>query len=244
METNMTYSDAIEQVMLHNGYIAPLKLLYKEIWKYKDLSSVKGATPNMTIQEKVQRDERFTKIGLGIYALTDKIHLLEKQVIPKTETDKAKTRHGEMQGMLLEIGNARKDVKETYTNDKKFVFQNKLLGSLATVQSVPMFTYETIVKKSAAFADVIWFNGESDRLFPSHIFEVENSTDFRDAMLKFLEMQYFLIDFICVSPLARKSKFETEVNRTAFNPIRNRIRFLSYEEIENDYNISISKTYI
>jgi hypothetical protein len=244
MRKDMTYSDAIEQVMLNNGYIAPLKLLYKEIWNYKDKSSVKGSTPHMTIQERVQRDERFTKIGLGIYALTDKIPLLKKQEIPKTETEKVKTRHGEIQGMLLEIGNARKDVKETYTSDKKFIFQNKTLGSLATMQNVPLFTYEKIVKKSATFADVIWFNGEEDRLFPSHIFEVENSTDFRDAFLKFLEMQYFLTDFICVSPLDRKTKFETEIDRIAFKPIRDRIRFLSYEAIENDYNASLIKLHI
>jgi hypothetical protein len=244
MGKDITYSDAIEQIMLKNGYIAPLKLLYKEIWSYKDKFSVKGKTPHMTIQERVQRDERFTKIGLGVYALTDKISLLKKQEVPKTETEKVKTRHGEIQGMLLEIGNSRKDVKETYTSDKKFIFQNKTLGSLATIQNVPIFTYEKIVKKSATFADVIWFNGEEDRLFPSHIFEVENSTDFRDALLKFLEMQYFLTDFICVSPLERKTKFDTETDRVAFKPIRDRIRFLSYEAIENDYNVSLSKIFI
>lgn len=244
MKENLTYSDAIEQVMLSNGYLAPLKLLYKEVWKYKDKSSIKGKTPNMTIQERVQRDERFTKIGLGIYALTDKMHLLVQQTRPTTEKEKIMTRHGEMQGMLLEIGNTRKDVKETYTNDKKFIFQNKTLGSLATISNVPLFTYEKIVKKSATFADVIWFNGEEDRLFPSHIFEVENSTDFRDAFLKFLEMQYFLTDFICVSPMERKNKFEAEIDRVAFKPIRDRVRFLSYESIENDYKISLSKTFI
>lgn len=243
-KTDITYSDAIEQVMLNNGFIAPLKLLYKDVWKYKDISKIKGITPDKTIQERVQRDPRFTKIGLGIYALTDKLNVLEKQKLPKTETEKLNSRHGEMQGMLLEIGNSRKDVKETYTNDKKVVFQNKMLGNLATMPNIPMFTYEKIVRKSVAFADVVWFRGEGDRLFPSHIFEVENSTDFRDAFLKFLEMQYFITDFVCVSPSDRKSKFETEKERTAFRPIRDRIRFLSYEEIESDYRVSLSKTYI
>ncbi len=240
----MTYSDAIERVMLNNGFIAPLKLLYKEIWEYKDRSRIKGITPDKTIQERVQRDPRFTRIGLGVYALKDKLDQLEKQKIPKTEAEKIKSRHGEIQGMLLEIGNSKKEVKETYTNDKKVVFENKTLGNLATLSSVPMFTYEKIVKKSATFADVIWFQGENDRLFPSHIFEVENSTDFRDAFLKFLEMQYFQTQFLCVSPLDRRSKFETEKDRTAFRPIRDRIRFLSYEEVENDYNVSMSRTYI
>ena len=240
----ITYSDAIEQVMLKNGYIAPLKLIYKEIWNFKDISAVKGKTPEATIQAYVQRDKRFTKIGLGVYALKDKIHLLQKQEVPKTKTEKIISRHAEIQGMLLEIGNARFEVKETYTNDKNFIFQNKTLGSLATIQNVPMFTYEKIIKKSIIYADVIWFQGEEDRLFPSHIFEVENSTDFRSAFLKFLEMQYFVIDFICVSPFERKTKFDTEIDRIAFRPIRDRIRFLSYEEIENDYNVSLAKVFI
>ncbi|GHV11622.1 hypothetical protein AGMMS49938_02630 [Fibrobacterales bacterium] len=241
MKEKMTYSEAIEQVMLHNGYFAPLKLLYKEVWKYKDFAEVKGKTPINTIQERVQRDERFTKIGLGIYALTDKINLLAQQAVPTTEKEKVQTKHGEMQGMLLEIGNSRKEVQETYTNDKKFVFQNKTLGSLATLQSVPPFTYDKIIKESVNYADVIWFN---ERYFPSKIFEVENSTDFRDAFVKFMELQDFLIEFICVSPLERKNKFDREIEKNAFRPIKERVKFYSYEQIENDYNASLIKLYI
>jgi hypothetical protein len=29
-----------------------------------------GLTPDNSIQERVQRDDRFTRIGLGVYALT------------------------------------------------------------------------------------------------------------------------------------------------------------------------------
>jgi len=55
-EKDLTYSEAIEQVMLHNGYYAPLKLLYEQIWNYKDKSKIVGLTPDYTIQERVQRD--------------------------------------------------------------------------------------------------------------------------------------------------------------------------------------------
>ena len=81
----MTYSEAIEQVMLHNGYFAPLKLIYREIWNYKDKTEITGKTPDMTIQERVQRDKRFTRIGLGVYALTKYLDKLPKQEEPKTE---------------------------------------------------------------------------------------------------------------------------------------------------------------
>ena len=238
---DVTYCDAIEKVMLNNGYFAPLKLLYKEVWKYKDKSKIAGKTPVNTIQERVQRDKRFTKIGLGVYALTDKLGLLEKQSIPQTSKEKLISRHGEMQGMLLEIGNSRKDVRETYTNDKKFIFQNKTLGSLSTLQTPPFFTYEKIIKESVTFADVIWFN---ERFFPSKVFEVENSTDFRDAFVKFMELQDFLTEFICVSPQERKNKFDREKEKNAFHPIKDRVKFLSYEQVESDYNASLIKQYI
>jgi hypothetical protein len=35
-DKDLTYSEAIEQVMLNNGFYAPLKLLYEQIWKYKN----------------------------------------------------------------------------------------------------------------------------------------------------------------------------------------------------------------
>jgi len=73
-----TYSEAIEKVMLDNGYFAPLKLLYKEIWKYKDRSKIIGKTPDMTIQERVQRDPRFARVAKGVYALTEFIEQVEQ----------------------------------------------------------------------------------------------------------------------------------------------------------------------
>lgn len=75
---DLTYSEAIEQIMLNNNYFAPLKFLYKEIWNYKDKSKIIGKTPDYTIMEKVQRDPRFTRIAKGVYALTQFIENAEK----------------------------------------------------------------------------------------------------------------------------------------------------------------------
>ncbi len=65
---NLTYSDAIEMVMNDNGGFAPLKYIYKNIEKYRKKT---GKTPDNTIQERVQRDDRFARIALGVYALTE-----------------------------------------------------------------------------------------------------------------------------------------------------------------------------
>jgi hypothetical protein len=238
---DLTYSEAIEQVMINNGYFAPLKLLYREIWKYKDKNKIIGKTPDYTIMERTQRDERFTRIGLGVYALTEYLDKLPMQVEPKSETEKINKKHAEMQGMLLEIGNFKPEVEDTYTNDKKWIFQNKPLGSLATLDMVPAFTYGKIIKESASFADVIWFN---DRGFPHKIFEVEHSTDFRDAFIKFMELQDFITEFYCVASEDRKIKFEREKSKMAFKPIDSRLKFLTYEQVENDYQNILKKTYI
>lgn len=239
---DLTYNDAIEKVLLNNGYFAPLKTIYKEIWKYKDKSKVKGLTPDATIQKQVQVENRFTKIGKGIYALTEHLDKLEnsKNDFLKNEPEKVR-HHATIQGMLLEIGNERHEIKDTYTNDKKWVFENKTLGSLATLKDVPLFTYENIIKDSVTYADVIWFN---ERGFPSQIFEVEHSTDFRDALIKFTELQDFNTNFYCVSNIDREIKFLKEVNKSAFHSISDRVNFLSYEQIEENYKKAKTPNFI
>lgn len=50
---NLTYDEAIEQIILKNGGFTSLKQLYNDIWLFKDKNSKKS--PNNTIQERVQR---------------------------------------------------------------------------------------------------------------------------------------------------------------------------------------------
>ena len=42
----------------------------------------------------------------------------------------------------------------------------------------------------------------------------------------------------------RKIKFEREKSKTAFKSIDNRLKFLTYEQVENDYQNILKKTYI
>lgn len=72
---NLTYSDAIEMVMNDNGGFAPLKYIYENIERYRKKT---GKTPDNTIQERVQRDDRFTRIALGVYGLTEFLEKIEK----------------------------------------------------------------------------------------------------------------------------------------------------------------------
>lgn len=71
----ITYSDAIEKVMLDNGGFATLQYIYDNFEKYREKT---GKTPDNTIQERVQRDPRFTRIARGVYGLTDKVKEIEE----------------------------------------------------------------------------------------------------------------------------------------------------------------------
>lgn len=226
----LTYSEAIEQVMLNNGYFASLKLIYKEIWKYKDKSKIKGKTPNFTIQERVQRDTRFTRIGVGVYSLTEHLDKIQKPEVPKKQMERTEFEHTRIQGMLLEIGGLEE--YETYTPDRNKNFEGKSLGSICSLVTCPRFTFQDIIEQTVRFIDVIWFN---ERRFPARVFEVEHSTDFRSALTKFSELQDFTTDFFVVAPQKRQQKYNTEIQKAAFRPVANRCKFKTYEEVEAYY---------
>lgn len=228
---DITFSEAIEKVMLENGYYAPLKLIYREFEKHRPFS---GLTPLKTIQERVQRDKRFTRIGLGVYALTEYLDKLPQAVPPKTTTEKAVQRHAAIQGMIIEIGNM--EGFDTYTPDRSKAFDNKELGNIATLKDFPSFTYDRIIR-SVKFVDVAWFN---ERGFPEKVFEVEDSTDFRGSLVKFAELQDFNTSFNLVASSERKIKYEREVSKNAFANILNRCHFVNYSEVEKYYNASLN----
>lgn len=238
MPNKLTWSDAIEKVMLDNNGFAPLKLIYQEISKYRPKT---GKTPDNTIQERVQRDKKFIQIEVGVYALTSFLNKLPKTLKHANAEEKNIREHANIQGMLLEIGNKKAEVENTYTNDKKWMFGSEKLGDLATLRDIPYFTYKDIITKSVKFADVIWFN---ERGFPHTIFEVEHSTDFRDGFIKFAELQDFNAEFNFVAPENRKAKFLIESRKVAFRSLINRVNFFTYSEIENDYAQSLKKTYL
>lgn len=233
-KAKVTYSDAIEAVMKKHGGYAPLHIIYRDIWLYKDRDAISGKTPEQTIQERVQRDSRFVRMALGVYALKDyqERDKLPKPEVAKTDKDKKIRQHSEIEGKLLLLGNHLTEVANTYTADKGALFSGGELRKVATLSTLPAFTYKNIVHQ-ASLTDVVWLNA---RKFPSHFFEVEHTTDFGNALIKFCDLQDFHADFICVADKRREGKFVSQLNRAAFAGIRDRCRFKAYEEIEDAYN--------
>lgn len=178
----------------------------------------------------MQRDDRFTRIGVGVYGLTKHLDKIEKEEAPKKTKEKVEFEHTKIQGMLLEIGELNQF--GTYTPDKNKSFDGKRLGLIASVKECFPFTFSQIVEETVRFIDVIWFNS---RRFPHRVFEVESSTDLRSALTKFCELQDFRTEFFIVAPESRKGKYEREIGRAAFGAIANRCRFRSFENVEAHY---------
>ena len=239
--SKLTYPDIIERIMLGNGGYASLKLIYRKFAEdYSAAKDVRGKTPAASLRHEALSNPRFERIGVGVYALRDRVPSLSFAPEPKTKEEKATRRHSDMQGMLLEIGNARDLVADTYTPDRKKRFQNKTLGNIATMEKMPPFTYRPIVD-AVRHVDVAWFN---DRGFPVKIFEVEHSPNFRNALTKFCELQDFQSVFCCVAEQKREEKFLRTMGMLAFAAIRERCEFVAYEKVEEEYETALRKRHI
>lgn len=232
----LTWSEAIEQAIIQNGYIATLKEIYQIAPTLKQFN---GLTPDRTINERVQRDKRFVKLKPGLYGLKNYLEKLPDEFNPKiskTQADEDKITHAYIQGMLLEIGNI--NGFKTFAPDKSGRFTSKKLCDIMTLKGIPKFTYEHILQ-STRFIDVIWFN---DRNFPNSIFEVENSTNFRNSLVKFVELQDFTTSMIMIAPNEKSkiNKYNQEIEKSAFAAIKDRVKFFNYDKIIGLYNSQIA----
>ncbi len=227
----ITWSEAIKQAIIDSGYIATLKQIYeKAIMKKK----FEGLSPNKTINERVQRDKQFYKIKPGLYGLYEFLDKLPNEYNPnikKTVEEDNIINHSYIQGLLIEIGNIKGF--STFTPDRNQTFLSKKLGDISTKNEIPNFTFSNILQ-SSKYIDVIWFN---ERNFPNSVYEIENSTNFRNSLVKFVELQDFNTKMALIAPNGeiKKRKFLQEIEKSAFVSIKDRVKYYDYEFIENLY---------
>ena len=236
---DISYEEATAAILSDNGGYAPVRLIERELGKYKDLTVIKGKTPIHTVHALLQRKERFVRLRLGVYALAD--YQPPEPPLAKTKKDKEMLRHSDIQGMLISIGNDRRDVEWTYTADKNAMTKDgAVLGKLTTLDKPYPFTYERQVKR-AGLVDVVWFN---ERKYPSHFFEVEHTTNFVNALTKFCDLQDFNAQFFCVADDSRRARFDEQLERPVFKAMQQRCTFRTYKEIESDYKKAQQKEHI
>ena len=164
----------------------------------------------------------FSKIRPGLWALLEAKDKLPADLRskPKPESD-----HSYYQGLLVELGNLRKQRTFVPKQDRGRSFLGKQLGDIVTLDDIYPFTYEDVVRR-AATVDVIWFN---ERKMPTQFIEVENTTDMNGAFLKFVMLDAFNATFRIVSPAARKQEFASKVAHPSFTTIATRTLFTTYD---------------
>ena len=119
--------------------------------------------------------------------------------------------------------------KQTYipAQDKNRLFIGKHLGEVADTIVLPKFTYDNLLRKARTI-DVIWFN---KREMPSDFYEVEHTTDIKNSLSKFYELQDFFTKFYIVADACRKKEFNDKIHVSMFTAIESRVRFLDYNEV-------------
>lgn len=225
----MNQKEQVIDAMRKNGGYATLQKLNTLV----DVSGWNSKTPYASIRRIVQVNKEFFKIKPGLWALRE----CEKSVLEKFEIKEGDRvsedifTHGYYQGILIEMGNMHH--YETYVpaQDKNRKFLETPLKDIATVGELPAFTYDRILRK-ARTVDVIWFN---ERMLPYRFYEVEHSTDIKNSLNKFFELQDFRTEFYIVADGTRKKQFNDIIDCSIYNPIRQYVRFFSYENLVKQY---------
>jgi hypothetical protein len=220
--------EAVEQVMQENSGYATLKHLYENAPHVKG-SEWETKTPNASIRRIVQRRDEFFKISPGLWALESYREQLPEHLYSESAPAEKQREynHTYFQGLLAEIGNMRAADTWVPSQDKNQAFLDRTLADVRSLESIPEFGYEAMVRR-ARTVDVVWFN---ERRMPDSLLEVEFSTDFQNSLHKFLDLQDYYTNFVIVADETRQGQFEKRLNQAGFEPIRDRVNFFNFEEV-------------
>lgn len=225
----MAQKDDVIVAMEKNGGYATFQRLNKLV----DVSNWKTKTPAATIRRIVQEYPEFFRIKPGLWALTKhKNDVLEKLSIqPNDKKSDELFTHAYYQGIIVEIGNIKKYSTYVPAQDKNKKFLETKLCDLVTLDKIPEFTYEKLIRRAKTI-DVIWFN---ERQMPCGFYEVEHTTDIKNSLSKFYELQDFRADFYIIAEESRREQFNDIISASMYNPIRDYVKFRSYDTIIKQY---------
>lgn len=227
-----TQTDAVIEAMERNGGYSTLAKLYSDALKVEGVQW-KTKTPFASIRRIVQTAGPFFRIRPGLWALKSWRDRLPADVAVLAEPARASSAdesvavHSYYQGLAAEIGRFRQMKSYVPAQDGSRLCAGRRLREIAATTELPPFTYDRVLQAVKSL-DVIWFN---NRGFPDAAFEVENSTDFRGAFEKFIELLDFRTEFCIVAPAVRRRQFDAAIDRRAYADIRNRVQFLDYERL-------------
>ncbi len=212
--------------------IGPMATL-GELYDKTEISKLETKTPFATIRRILQTNSEFFKIQPGLWGLISQKNEILKKICIKNTTKIVdnKFTHTYYQGLITEIGNLKNYQTYIPSQDKNKIYIDKQLFYSAKMTKIYDFTYPGILK-FAKTVDVIWFN---DRKMPDSFFEVEHTTDFKNSINKFFELQDFRANFYIVTKKERKKEFENIINSSIYLPIKKPVKFAAYESIVKQF---------
>lgn len=224
-----TQAQQVIDTLRQNGGYATLGDLYHLV----DTSSWATKTPHESIRRIVQETSGFFKIQPGLWALEEcRDEVMRKfELKPGNKTSEQTFTHGYYQGLLVEIGKFHRMTTYVPAQDQNRLFIDKKLGEITDTTELPDFTYDDL-KRRARTIDVIWFN---ERRMPSNFYEVEHTTDIKNSLSKFYELQDFHAGFYIVADDSRKKEYEDKLHVSMFSPIEKRVKFLNYSQVVGLY---------
>jgi hypothetical protein len=234
----MKQHEAVIQTLEKFGGQATLAQLYIGVMRI-DECKWGTKTPFASIRRIVQTRPEIFKVRPGLWALHSckvKLGLAEGTANSSKDRD-IEQNHSYYQGLLVTIGNLRGFATFIPNQDKNKTFVSKPLGEIRTLQEIPRFSHEPLVKRSQT-VDVIWFN---TRQMPSSLFEVEHSTDIQNSLVKYCDLQDFHTRMVIVADEIRRDEFERKLGYSVFDEIRGRVNFLGYNALVKQYEYELLK---
>ena len=222
-------TEQVIETMRREGGYATLRRLNETV----DFSTWATKTPEATIRRIVQDSKEIFRIQPGLWALEEmrEIVLNKFELTFGDKVSEEQFSHGYYQGILVEIGKYRKKTTYIPAQDKNRKFLGQPLCEVTDTTTLPLFTYENLLRKAKTI-DVIWFN---ERKMPSDFYEVEHTTDIKNSLSKFYELQDFHANFYIVADKQRKNEFDDKLHVSLFQSIEKRVRFLDYQRVVNMY---------
>lgn len=221
----LTQEQQVIEALRSQGGWATLRRLNEVI----DFSKWATKTPEASVRRIVQNSQSVFKIRPGLWALEeyrDKV-LTKFQLQEGNKQSEEQFTHSYYQGLLVEIGKLSGLSTFVPAQDKHRLFLGNELGNIADTTLIPTFTYDDLLRK-AKTVDVVWFNC---RIMPSHFYEVEHTTDIKNSLSKFYELQDFFAKFFIVADSKRKDEFDDKIHFSIFNDIKDRVKFVSYSQV-------------
>ena len=227
--TKISQEIQVIETMRKEGGYSTLRRLNEIV----DFSTWKTKTPEASIRRIVQDSKHIFRIQPGLWALEEMRDVVMKEFDLTIGNNKSEEEfsHGYYQGLLIEIGKYRKQKTYIPAQDKNRKFLGHPLSEITDTMDLPDFSYDTL-KRKARTVDVIWFN---ERIMPSSFYEVEHTTDIKNSLSKFYELQDFNAGFYIVADASRKREFDDKISVSMFEPIKDRVGFLDYKRVATMY---------